>query len=99
MRIGTTPTHIFVLPVKTDQIKDVLIVYSQNDTEVFKKVTKDCSFDEEIVSVTLSQEDTLMLDHNSNVQIQIRVVSKGGVAYASRIFVVTAQQCLSEGVI
>ena len=95
MRKGTTPTHIFKLPFNTDTLKSVMVIYAQNNVEVFKKETADCVLEGDTVSVTLTQEETFKFNHDENVQIQMRVLTAGGNALASNIQKVAVRQCLN----
>lgn len=96
---GTTPTHTFTLPCDASMVKEVMIIYAQGDVEVFHKDTEDCKLDGETVSVTLTQEDTFLLDHKQRVQIQIRVLTHGGDALASDVKIVSIKKCLNEEVL
>lgn len=77
---GTTPTHDFELPYPQDFVKDVRLTYGQNGKEIFSKVLKDCSFENGVLSVKLTQEDTFSFLPKGNVFIEMRVLlSDGGV--------------------
>ena len=99
MRKGTTPTHIFTIPFDTAIVKEALVVYAQDDKEVFRKDTFDCMMDGKNIGVALTQEETLSFDHNRNVQVQLRVLTTEGDSYVSDVWVVSANQCLSKEVI
>ena len=96
---GTTPTHEFSLPCDASIIKEVMIIYAQNDVEVFHKDTEECTLDGEKVIVTLSQEDTFKFDHKSKVQIQLRVLANDGTSLASDIKVIPVKKCLNDEVL
>lgn len=96
---GTTPTHTFTLPCDASMIKEVMIIYAQSDVEKFHKDAEDCKMDGNTVSVTLSQEDTFLLDHKSMVQIQLRVLTKHGDALASDIKIIPVKKCLNDEVL
>lgn len=96
---GTTPTHTFVLPFDTSTLAKVVIIYAQNDVEVLRKETPNCVLDGQEIKTTLTQEDTFRFKHESNVQIQVRVLTVGGNALASDIFTVSVDKCLDNGVL
>lgn len=96
---GTTPTHTFTLPCDASMVKEVMIIYAQGDAEIFHKDTENCVLGGETVSITLTQEDTFLLDHKKSVQIQIRVLTIGGDALASSIKTVPIKKCLNEEVL
>lgn len=99
MRIGTTPTHQFVLPFDTELIKAVEIVYSQGSEIILKKTEADCTMQDKIVQTTLSQEDTFKFTSEVCVDVQIRVLDKNGTAYSSDIMRVSCRKCLSDEVL
>lgn len=95
---GTTPTHTFKLPFDASQVKEAMVIYAQNDVEVFHKDTFDCTLNGKEISTTLTQDETFMLSHHSNVQIQLRVLTVDDVALASNVQVVSVQKCLNDEV-
>ena len=99
MTRGTTPTHEFRLPFNVSQVKEAMVIYAQNDIEVFRKETDDCSMEGETISVTLTQEETLMFNHKQNVQVQLRILTTENVALASTVSVISVQKCLNNEVL
>lgn len=96
---GTTPTHIFRIPFSSLSIKDVRIIYAQNDEQILVKETADCEMDGNTISVTLTQEDTFKFDCKKCVQIQVRVSTAGGQVLASKIKHIDVEKCLDSEVI
>lgn len=96
---GTTPTHIFRLPFNTSLIDEVRIIYAQSDEQILVKETVDCNLDGNTISVTLTQEDTFKFDCKKCVQIQVRVLTAGGEALASKIKHIDVEKCLDNEVI
>lgn len=99
MTRGTTPTHIFSIPFDASEVKEAMIIYAQNDVEVFRKETDDCVLDGRDIKVTLTQEDTLLLSSKYNVQIQLRILTDDGKALASSVKIVGVDQCLNDEVL
>lgn len=96
MRIGTTPTHSFVLPISTDEVNKVEITYVQNNEIKLRKTEADCKLQDDVVSVKLMQKETFLFDENATVKIQVRVVTNGDDVLSSGIFCVSADECLSD---
>lgn len=69
---GTTPTVTFNLPFDVSTIKNCEVYFAQNDNLLFTKGYNDCVLDDRTLSVTLKQKDTLLLDEEEKLQIQIR---------------------------
>lgn len=96
---GTTPTHTFNIPFDTSVIKEVRIIYAQDDIELFTKSTEDCELKDTNIIVTLTQQDTFKFDHKKCVQIQIRILTVYGEVLSSVIDKIGVSQCLSEEVL
>lgn len=99
MRRGTTPTHTFEIPFDVSLVSKAMVIYSQNDKELFCKETSDCNMSGNIMSVTLTQEDTLKLDCRRLVEIQLRILTVTGEALASEVMLVNVGKCLNNEVI
>lgn len=83
---GTTPIHLFRLPFDASLIKSVKITYSHDKTPVLVKETEDCTLQSNIISVKLTQEETLLFENNWLVDIQLRVLLENGDALRSDVF-------------
>ena len=99
MERGTTPTHTFTLPFAADTLKNVRIVYSQGGTRILAKEGDACTLSENKVIVKLSQSETFLFDHKKPVEIQLRALDKAGDVRNSKIFTVSAGECLDTEVI
>lgn len=93
---GTTPLHEFELPIDTALLKEVKVIYSQNDKEIFCKRAKDCNFDGNVIRIRLTQEETFLVDCRMMVQMQIRALTHSGDALETDIMTVTAAKCLDR---
>lgn len=96
---GTTPLHVFTLPFSTDLIKNLRVIYSQNDEPVLKKELDDCKLNGNTVEVKLSQVDTFTFNSDYPVEIQVRVLTKTGDALASLPQRVGLDRCLENEVL
>jgi hypothetical protein len=96
---GTTPTHIFNIPFDTSLVDEVKITYAQDDIVLFSKTKDDCILEDNTVKVTLTQEDTFKFKHTKPVQIQIRILTVNGEAFASIVEKVGVSKCLDDEVL
>lgn len=96
---GTTPTHIFETDLSTENLKNIQIVYVQGRKIVVEKRYRDCTLDGKKITIRLSQEETLLFDSSQSVEVQLRVLTNGGDALASRIMRVHCRECLSDEVL
>ena len=99
MRRGTTPTHTFTLPFDTGMVAKANILYAQDEEVKIKKTEADATMDGKVISVKLTQGDTLLLDCKKAVEIQIRVLTPGGDALNSDIIRVPVERCLENEVL
>lgn len=96
---GSTPTHIFTLPFDASQLAEVMVIYAQNDVEVFNKGTDDCAMNGNEIKVTLTQTETLKFSHQDNVQIQIKVKLPDETILVSDVRTVSIGKCLNDEVL
>ena len=96
---GTTPTITFSLPYDTKLFKVIWVTFSQNDKEVFTVETENLSLIGKEVKLTVTQEQTLLLDNDKNVDIQLRVLTQKDNAITSNIIKTSVGRILKEGVI
>lgn len=95
---GATPRYRFKIPLDASLVEDVIITFAQNDIEVFRKETVDCAFEGCFVKIRLSQEETLMLDSEIPVQIQIKLLTKKGDVIPSEEMVLSVKKSLIDEV-
>lgn len=94
---GTTPTHTFEIPVSTDSIDKLEILYAQRDEPLFIKKKEDCELSGKSIQVTLSQEDTLKFNCSYMwVQIQLRIKTLDGNVSVSDLIVEDLEKCLFD---
>lgn len=97
---GTTPTHTFILPFDAKTIDKIKITYSQLDRVILTKKDKDITINKNEAVVVLTQADTFKFsDKNGAVSIQIRVLTTGGDALASKIMTTSVGKCLDSEVL
>ena len=100
---GTTPTITFTLPFEASKIEVLSIAfaqkktpYSEHATLVFEKRLSDCVPDGNAVRLTLSEADTLRLECDKEVEIQLRV-KYNGVSMASKVYKESVNCILKDG--
>lgn len=95
---GTTPTLEFELPIDTSLLKTAWVTIKQNLEIVINKPLEELEKNGKVLSLSLTQEDTLNLK-DGYVEIQLRVVTMDDEALASNIFKVPVNKILYEEVI
>lgn len=102
---GTTPSINFVVPQDTPiaELSELYITFNQENKTVleFSKSSDEVEFviSENTIRVNLTQEDTLKLNADYKVQIQLRAKTVGGVALATPIMKKDVLRILKDGVI
>ena len=96
---GTTPTHIFEIPIDISLIQEVKITYSQEGEEILVKRLADCTLSDGKVSTRLTQEDTFKFDSSFGVSIQIRILTVNGDALISNVITKSVGECLDDEVL
>lgn len=96
---GTTPTLRFILPFSVELLDVVYITMQQDGDKVIEKTMDDCEAKENVLTVRLTQAETLELESGRMTEIQIRARMKSGDAVASEIMRTPTNRILKEGVI
>ena len=96
--IGSTPKNEFILPYETE-IADLLISYTQNDIVLLRKRKADCDIKGNVVTVTLSQEETFSFDDNKIIVIQLAIKYIDGTVDRSKPIYVTPEKCFDKEVV
>ena len=96
---ATTPTFIFKLPIDCSKIVKAEITFSQSGENKLTKQTGDCLMNDKKLTVTLSQEETLLFSERAAVQTQLRVLTSDDKVFASQIFSVPVTDALSVEVL
>ncbi len=95
----TTPTHTFTLPFECETIRELIVSYGQNNTEVLSKRIADCVLEGSTVVVHLTQAETKLFTPDVPVDIQIRILTKQGNALASVKYKVQCEDVLNDEVL
>lgn len=96
---GTTPTLQFEFPFELTNIAELWVTLKQDNNIVLDKELADCECDGAILTLRLTQQETLKLNAFMPVAIQIRMRTNDGNAVASNIIITSVGQILKDGVI
>lgn len=98
MRQGTTPTiQITINDIDLNEMQNIYVVFEQNGY-ILKKESSDLDIEGNTISVSLSQEETLNFKEGT-CNIQLRMITRGGVAIASPIKTTKVYRVLNKEVI
>ena len=98
MRVGTTPTYVFQLPEGADSVKTAKVTFRQNRTVILEK-KEECIIEDNVVKVSLSQEETFLFDARYKTDVQLRVVTPSGDALSSDIYTLEVAECIDREVL
>ena len=96
---GTTPTHVFNLPIASEEIAELKIIYAQDDNILLTKRKNECEIKEKSAIIRLTQEETFLFDYKKPVQIEIRALLVNDVALKSPIMQRSVDKCLDNEVL
>lgn len=100
MKRFTTPRFTFELEeLDTSMIKCLRVYFEQKDELILTKKTEHCTFDNNIIVVKLTQEETAMFDCKQCVRIQLHVLTVDGEALLSDPYDRYVGECLGTEVI
>lgn len=96
---GTTPTLEFELPFDTAELAAVWVTLAQNKAVLVDKPMEECELEGHILTVKLTQEETLRLQDGIITEIQIRGRFLSGDTVVSNIVRENTDRILKDGVI
>lgn len=96
---GTTPTHIFNLPIDTSIIKEVRITYVQYSKIIVEKTERDVAMSDQTIRFKLTQEETLRFAKSTPVRVQLKVLTTDNTVLASPIRDIPVDDILNEEVL
>lgn len=94
---GTTPTVTFNLPFNVSTIRNCEVYFGQNDSLLITKDKDDCVLSGTTLAVTLTQADTLLLDEEEKLQMQVRFVFTDGSVDATSVMRGRVGKILKDG--
>ena len=100
---GTTPTITFTLPFEASKIDVLSIAFAQKESPyakeakvIFEKKLADCTLQGNAVLCELSERDTLQLNSDRDVEIQMRAKCAGK-GLVSEIYTRPVERILKDG--
>lgn len=99
MRRGTTPTLSFTTPYTADRIVSGYITFQQHRQTVLELSLTDSNvtIEDNLITVSLTQSQTLAFSSELKCRIQIRAVLTGGKVVASNIVETSIEAILKDG--
>ncbi len=98
---GTTPTLIFKTPYTAEQIELGYVTFSRKGI-VFMDIPfsdERVHIDDNSISVTFTQEDTLRFNSRAVYTVQLRILLEDNLAVASNIMTMPVDSILKNGII
>lgn len=97
---ATTPTHEFTFPPEiVPNIEKVLLTYAQKNEILFELDESALSWEGNVATVNLTQEQANMFNYKKEGQVQIRVLTNSAQVFASEIFPFEVQMVLDDEVL
>lgn len=96
---GTTPIHIFDLPVETDQIKNLRATYVQRKEKIVEKRLTDVNLIDKKAEVRLSQRETLKFDASVPAYVQIRILTTDNQVFTSEPEAIDVKETFNEEIL
>ena len=96
---GTTPTLDFSLPFGTEQLAEAYVTIVQNGIVVIDKSLQQCILEDNVITIKLTQEETLQLQCQYIAEAQIRAKTIYGEVIASNVMRIPVERILKDGVI
>lgn len=97
-RRGSTPVNTFKVNIDLTDAT-IYLTYAQGGVVKIEKTGTDLTVTENTISTTLTQEDTLKLESNQLVEMQIRYIKPNGIADGSNVITASVGKILKDGVI
>lgn len=96
---GTTPTHVFRLPIETSLLEKIRITYKQLGAIILEKTESSLVKTDYELRYQLTQEESLRFSTQGNVEIQVKVLTTSGTVLASQIQSVKVDKILNTEVL
>lgn len=96
--IGTTPTHRFKIPFDSSLVSRARVIYQQWGKEILRKENKDFRMEGDMLSISLSQEETFLFDCTP-VTLQLRVRTTSGEVLKTDPITISVDDCLDREVL
>ena len=74
---GTTPRIIYKFPFDVASITQIRIYFTQGNRTIIVKDESDCTFEDNTVSVTLTEEETFKFSAKKRIDVNARFATGG----------------------
>lgn len=92
---GSTPTHVFELPIEGSKISKLRITYVQNCSIILEKSESEVSIQDASITVKLTQQETFRFLAGYTIYIQLKVLLVDGTVLVSQIIQSSIEQALN----
>lgn len=99
MRRGTTPQINITLDFEISLIETAIITFKQKNEVVLEKEMTDCQCSQNVMSVTLTQEETLQFTTDAPLTMQAKFKLTAGDVVATDIYKFNVEEIYNEEVI
>jgi hypothetical protein len=99
MQRGSTSPFTFALPYDTAALTKVRVIYTQGDKIVLKKEKEACGCNGNVLTVTLTQEETFLFDCEKPAEVQVRIMTTDGKVRGSIPKIFSVEKCLDDEVL
>ena len=98
---GTTPKHEFLLPFDEEIIKELRVTYGQNKHIILRKTQDEVEFGDKLISIRLTQEETLLFSTRGSVTVEIKTLLNNGevISNYDEPILLRVVDCLNEEVL
>lgn len=100
----TTPRFTFKLPIDTSECDIIQVTFRQGKRKLVKAsqgstLASGMSFDADKVIVILTQEETKDFDYGDDMYVQLRALTAGGEAYASKSYQIMVEDVEDDSIL
>ena len=99
MRIATTPTHYYSLPVDASMVKYLRLTYKQFGETILEKTEQDVTVDGYECSCKLTQQETLLFKPCCTARAQVRIVTTDCDVFTSDEVIITVEDSFNKEVL
>lgn len=93
---ATTPTFTLNLPIDTSSISSFVVSFAQGGVVKLEKNKEDCACSENVISITLTEEESKLFSHKLTGQVQIRAKLSDDSVIASNVLDFNVHRVFNE---
>ena len=99
MKQGSTPTLEFTIPLNEYTISKARISFGYGNVLTLKKEKDELKISDNLIKVTLTQEETFLFIPDSEVDIVLRIVTSEGTSLVSNDLKMFVEGCMDNEVL